>query len=166
MLIVLLIGKRYNCPLSKAKNIFWWNRFHALSSYWTGQIWGWNPTAHCRWIPPTVQEPFTFPLTLIPWKTQLPESHHLKYQRPGSKKHFSSILAVQCSAVCEIECDACLASVCICGSVNEATVTCLLLAVWLIILWGLLLPHGARPVWACGRPGKRASSISPLHRRS
>lgn len=38
--IVLLIGKRYNCPLSKAKNILWWNRFHALSSY----IWGWNPT--------------------------------------------------------------------------------------------------------------------------
>ncbi len=98
MLIVLLIGKRYNCPLSKAKNIFWWNRFHALSSYWTGQIWGWNPTAHCRWIPPTVQEPFTFPLTLIPRKTQLPESHHLKYQRPGSKKtlQLHPRSAVQC----------------------------------------------------------------------
>lgn len=111
-----------------------------------------------------MQELFTFPLTLIPRKTQLPESHHWKYQRPGSKN--TSAQSSQCSAVCEIECDACLASVCICGGVNEATVTCLLLAVWLIILWGLLLPHGARPVWACGRPGKRASSISPLHRRS
>ncbi len=68
----------------KAGNI-WWNGLHAMSSYWTGQIWGWNPTARCRWIPPTVLEPFSFPLTLIPGKTQLPESHHLKYQRPGSK---------------------------------------------------------------------------------
>lgn len=44
-LIVLLIGKIYNCPLSRPINIFWWNRFHALSSSWTGQIWGWNPSA-------------------------------------------------------------------------------------------------------------------------
>lgn len=103
MLIVLLIGKRLNCPVSKTKNIFCWNGFQLLDRA--------NRKSHCRWIPPTVQEPFTYPLTLIPGKTQLPESHHLKYQRPGSKN--TSALSSRCSVVCEIECDACLASVCL-----------------------------------------------------
>lgn len=155
MLIVLLIEKRHNCPLSKAKNILWWNRFHAMSSYWTGQIWGWNPTAGESHPQCKSHSHFPWPwspgkpnyLNPIIWNTKGPDQKTLQLH-PCS--------AVQCVRL----------SVCICGGVNEATVTCLLLAVWLIILWGLLLPHGARPVWACGRPGKRASSISPLHRRS
>lgn len=159
-LIVLLIGKKYSCPWRRAINILWWNRFHALPSGWTGHIWGWNPSAG-------ESHPQCKRHSHFPWPWSLGKHNYLNPIIWNTKGLDQKTLQLYPrSAVCEIECDACLASVCICGGVNEATVTCLLLAVWLIILWCLLLPHGARPVWVCGRPGTRASSISPLHRRS